>query len=139
MITRRHAKKLRNMIESYAVSLPDEEAISVVELYPVWKPNTHYDRSECDVRVRDPDNNYLYRLIPIEHDSQSDWPPRLVPAIWARVDDPTEEWPEWKQPQGAHDAYTAGRKVSHNGKHWINTYGDGNIWEPGVFGWEEVE
>ena len=54
------------------------------------------------------------------------------------MDNPAEEWPEWQQPQGAHDAYAAGRKVSHNGKHWINTYGDGNIWEPGVFGWEEV-
>lgn len=51
---------------------------------------------------------------------------------------PTEEWPEWVQPTGTHDAYEAGKKVSHNGKDWINTYGDGNIWEPGVFGWDPV-
>lgn len=37
------------------------------------------------------------------------------------------------------DAYNNGAKVSHNGFHWINTYGDGNSWEPGVYGWDLVE
>ena len=111
-----------------------------VELFPSLAADRDYWKGD---RVRDPADGNLYKLI-LEtpeghpHHSQSDWPPRLVPAVWVRVDNPAEEWPEWQQPQGAHDAYAAGRKVSHNGKHWINTYGDGNIWEPGVFGWEEV-
>ena len=29
-------------------------------------------------------------------------------------------------------------KVSHNGKHWISN-ADGNVWEPGVYGWTEAE
>ena len=37
----------------------------------------------------------------------------------------------------AHDAYNAGDKVSHGGKHWISDQ-DGNVWEPGVYGWTEV-
>ena len=135
MTHQERARALRPLIEKAAVSLPDEDALEAVELFPAWKPDTHY---EAHIRVRDPEDGLLYRLIPDTHDSQADWPPHLVPAIWRRVDDPGEEWPEWQQPQGAHDAYAAGRKVSHNGKHWINTYGDGNIWEPGVFGWEEV-
>ena len=38
---------------------------------------------------------------------------------------------------GAHDAYNAGDKVSHNEKHWISNQ-DGNVWEPGAYGWTEV-
>jgi hypothetical protein len=48
------------------------------------------------------------------------------------------EIPQWVQPTGGHDAYAAGAEVMHNGKHWINTHGDGNVWEPGVAGWTEV-
>ena len=47
-----------------------------------------------------------------------------------------DEWPEWVQPTGAHDAYAQGAQVSHNGKHWISGV-DGNVWEPGVYGWTE--
>lgn len=141
MISRAKARELRALIEKAAVSLPDADALKGVQLFPVWKADVDYWNGD---RVRDPVDELLYKLI-VEtpeghpHHSQSDWPPRLVPAIWTRVDEPGEEWPEWRQPTGSHDAYAANATVSHNGKHWINTYGDGNIWEPGVFGWEEVE
>ena len=29
-------------------------------------------------------------------------------------------------------------ELIHNGTHWVNTHGDGNVWEPGVFGWSVV-
>lgn len=47
-----------------------------------------------------------------------------------------EAWPAWSQPTGAHDAYSAGDRVSHSGKHWTSD-ADGNVWEPGVYGWTE--
>ena len=47
--------------------------------------------------------------------------------------DPSEEWPKWAQPIGAHDAYTAGAKVSHSEKKWTSDL-DNNVWEPGVYG-----
>ena len=50
------------------------------------------------------------------------------------IDNPPDEW---KQPTGAHDAYDIGAIVSHNGKIWVNT-SPANIYEPGVFGWNEV-
>ena len=50
---------------------------------------------------------------------------------------PVNEYDEWKQPAGAHDAYDVGAIVSHNGKIWINT-SPANIYEPGIFGWNEV-
>lgn len=128
------ARALRPLIEKASASLPDEDALEAVELFPVWKPDTHY---EAPIRVRDPEDGLLYRLIPPTHDSQADWPPHLVPAIWRRVDDPGEEWPEWRQPISAEDAYPSGAKVSHGGKHWTSDL-DNNVWEPGVYGWTEV-
>ena len=42
--------------------------------------------------------------------------------------------PDWIQPAGAHDAYKAGDVTAHNGAEWTSDI-DGNIWEPGVYGW----
>ena len=131
-MTREKAYQLRQMIEKASASLEDVDALEAVELFPAWQPDTDYAKGQ---RVRHV--GWLYRLIPENHHSQADWPPELTPAIWARVDDPAIEWPEWVQPLGDQDAYPADAKVSHNGKHWINTHGDGNVWEPGVYGWDE--
>ena len=78
----------------------------------------------------------LYKCVQA-HTSQSDWTPDKTPALWSVAGDPAEEWPEWSQPIGAQDAYQAGDKVSHNGKHWVSDVG-ANVWEPGVYGWSEA-
>lgn len=57
-------------------------------------------------------------------------------VMWTRIGNPLEEFPEWVQPIGAHDAYSKGAKTSHNGKKWVSE-ADGNVWEPGVYGWVE--
>ena len=55
-----------------------------------------------------------------------------------------DPYPEWIAPTGAHDSYPALTlrgdpvRVVHNGATWENSHGDGNSWEPGVFGWTEV-
>lgn len=72
------------------------------------------------------------------HTSQADWTPLAVPALWAVTSDPADPWPEWSQTLGAHDAYSAGDQVTHNGKHWTSSV-DGNVWEPGVYGWTQAE
>lgn len=79
----------------------------------------------------------LYRCI-TAHTSQADWTPDAAVSLWSVAGDPAEEYPSWSQPAGAHDAYSAGDKVSHDGKHWISTI-DNNVWEPGtVEYWKEV-
>lgn len=101
------------------------------EVYPEWSPKSYpYFAGE---RVSY-DGSY-YRCIQ-NHTSQSDWAPDVAVSLWVATADPGEEWPEWVQPQGYHDAYGTGDKVSHNGKHWISDV-DGNVWEPGVYGWTE--
>jgi hypothetical protein len=133
-MTREHLYKLKELIQQLSKSLSDSEALEGIELFPSWKTDTDYI---LDNRVKY--NGELYKMIQPTHHSQSDWTPDVAVSIWVKIDDPSIEWPEWKQPAGAHDAYKNGAKVSHNGKHWINTYGDGNNWEPGVYGWDLVE
>lgn len=78
----------------------------------------------------------LYKCVQ-DHTSQADWTPDTASSLWSLTADPAEEWPEWVQPIGAHDAYNKGDKVSHNQKHWTST-AENNVWEPGVYGWEDV-
>ena len=80
-------------------------------------------------------NGLLYRCVQA-HTSQATWTPEDAPSLWTRIADPAQEWPEWIQPTGAHNAYAQGAKVSHNGKHWVSNVAN-NVWEPGVYGWTE--
>lgn len=123
---------------SYVASkiLDDDEAARHKEMFEDWSPyKVRYEKDISKVQH----NGILYKCI-TTHDSQSTWSPDVAPSLWVRIDDPTEEWPEWIQPVEAQTAYSKGDKVSHNGKHWVSTV-DGehtNTWEPGVFGWDEV-
>lgn len=78
----------------------------------------------------------LYRCI-TAHTSQADWTPDAAVSLWSVASDPAEEYPSWSHPMGAHDAYSAGDKVTHSDKKWTSDL-DGNVWEPGVYGWTEV-
>lgn len=55
-------------------------------------------------------------------------------------EDVTEEYPEYVQPTGAHDAYKIGDKMTFKGKKYESTI-DGNVWTPEVNprGWKLIE
>lgn len=82
-------------------------------------------------------NGKLYRSIHDVTNTAQNTRPTDAPSMWTQIGDPTAEYPEWVQPIGAHDAYVANDKVTHNDKKWTSIT-DGNVWEPGVYGWEEV-
>lgn len=124
------ARQLRAVIEQLAENLNDGEAIENVELFPTWSENITY---EVDTRVRY--DNILYKCL-MTHTSQSTWTPTDAPSLWARVLIPDPDViPEWIQPDST-NPYMAGDKVSHNNKIWISNI-DNNVWEPGVYGWDE--
>lgn len=129
-MTREEAVKYRNAILLASESLSDEVASTVPDLFDSWQVDTYYN-----VGNRRKYNEVLYKCL-TAHTSQSTWTPDVSPSLWVRTDDPGEEWPEWVQPVGSTDAYAMGAKVSHLEKHWISDV-DGNVWEPGVFGWHE--
>ena len=113
-----------------AGSIDDVTAAEHADFFSPWAYPVGYTKG--NIRRY---NGALYRCLS-DHNSQADWTPDAAPSLWVGISDPAEEWPKWSQPVGAHDAYSAGAKVSHNGKHWISTT-DGNVWEPGVYGWTE--
>lgn len=126
-------RKLRRYIEKAATSLPDEEALDSVELFPSWHTGTAY---EAQIRVRY--DGKLYRCEQA-HTSQDDWTPDATPALWTEVA-PPGEIPVWRQPTGAQDAYAKGDKVHYpdkDGPVYESTI-DANVYEPGVYGWEVV-
>lgn len=123
------AKKIRASMDKAASHLTDEQAAEAIDLYLPWEVGIAYVAG--DIRR---DEEKLYKCVQA-HTSQADWKPALVPALWTLIS--VEEWPEWVQPTGAHDAYAKGAQVSHNGTHWTSDV-DANVWEPGVYGWTEV-
>lgn len=52
--------------------------------------------------------------------------------------EPSDEWPEYVHPTGAHDAYHVGDKITYNGKHYTCVL-DGCVWSPDAYpqGWRE--
>ncbi len=120
-------QKLVALLKGALPTAPPEVAQANVDWYKSW---THGEKLEIgDRRSWD---GILYEVY--AHAGDNLYPPDQVPAIFKRVY--LEEWPQWVQPTGAHDAYNKGAKVTHNGKKWISDV-DANTWEPGVYGWTE--
>lgn len=129
-MTRERLISIINALITMRDAVDDTIALSAKDLYPDWREDAHYTTSD---RVRYADA--LYKCLQ-SHTAQPTWTPADAPSLWVRIDDPVIEWPDWIQPTGSTDAYPMGAKVSHNGSHWTSTV-DGNVWEPGVYGWEE--
>ena len=126
------ALRLRHHIETAVQSLPDGEALEVVTLYPDWVAGVDYSTGHKVQR-----GGKLCRCLQA-HTSQDGWEPENAPSLWAKVLIPDETViPEWEQPDST-NPYSSGDKVTHNGKTWVSNI-DNNVWEPGVYGWTEVE
>jgi len=129
-MNRQTAIKYRKRIEQAAVSLPDEDALDAPEMYPHWR---EYMTLAVNDRICYRDK--LYRVVQA-HTTQAGWEPDIAPALFTEVAKPGEI-PDWRQPTGAQDAYMKGDKVRYDGKVWVSTV-DNNVWQPGVYGWDEV-
>lgn len=121
------------MAKEKAESIADDaEALEVKYLYKDWKTDCEYVAGD-----RRNFNGVLYKCL-LAHTSQETWTPELSPSLWAKVLNPNPEViPEWEQPDST-NPYNTGDKVTHNGKTWTSDI-DGNVWEPGVYGWTEVK
>ena len=115
--------------EKIVSTFTDENALKVIDLYPKWVVGIAVAK---DSRYQY--EGKLYKCVQA-HTTQADWAPDVTPALWVIVS--LDEWPEWIQPTGSHDAYAKGDKVTHNSKKWTSDV-DANTWEPGVYGWTEV-
>lgn len=113
-----------------------EDALDNAGMFPAWA-DCNGQRAEEGSYWRHGDK--LYRVNAGQgHTIQADWAPDKAASLFSLAANPAEEWPEWIQPTGAHNAYAKGDKVTYDGKRWIST-ADANTWAPGAYGWEAVE
>lgn len=123
MISRELARKFRQFIELMSKNATDEEALDNIVAFPKWKIGEQYEK---DDRCRYED--VLYKVLQA-HTSQAEWTPDIAVSLYVRVS--IEEWPEWVQPTGAHDAYNKGDRCYHPtpDKKWVSLI-DANVYEP---------
>lgn len=74
------AAELRPMIEAAAMSLPDSDAATAVELFPKWAYPVSYIKGN---RVSDSGKLYKCRKA---HTSQKSWNPAATPDLWVVID-----------------------------------------------------
>lgn len=124
-------KSFRERIEEASQTLPDDLAQFSVAMYPHWKDDAHYD-----VNYRVQYDGVVYKCLQ-SHDAQPTWTPTDAPSLWAKVLNPSEDIPDWEQPDST-NPYMAGDKVRYNGHIYESTI-DNNVWAPDVYGWKEIE
>lgn len=113
---REHAYKLRAMIERAAVSLPDEDALTAVELFPAWAVGTDYKQGD---RFRD--NDKLFRVLQ-DHTSQEQWKPGETPSLYAEIEKPGEgDSPSNPIQYNGNMSLTHGKYYAQNGVVYICT------------------
>lgn len=107
------------------------------------------DLYNVEAKITDEERESLYALAR-EHAAPQYNYDSEIEAIWAAIrelqqaqeegggTEPTDEWPEFVQPTGAHDAYSSGDKITFNGVHYICRM-NACVWSPAVYpaGWEE--
>ena len=103
------------------------------------------DRYHIEGKLTDEDRESLYALAREGAQPVYDYAAEIE-AIWAAIrelqgqaQDP-EEWPEFVQPTGAHDAYGVGAQVTYNGQRYRCKMPN-CVWSPDAYpdAWELVE
>lgn len=131
-MTREEAKAFINSLVKLRGLATDEMSLQVPNLYPEWRSEEEYEVGDRVLY-----NDVLYKVLQA-HISQETWTPDASASLFAKVLIPDSEtiYP-WEQPDST-NTYSKDDKVTHNGRTWISIV-DNNSWEPGVFGWEEIE
>lgn len=132
------AEQLRRALQLYAQSLADDTAMEIPAVFDEWRVGVQITADTIvTYGVNSVGDPQLYRCVQ-PHLTAEGWEPDKVPALFTPIGVDPQGYPIWAQPTGAHDAYNTGDIVRYepDGKLYISTI-DANVYEPGVFGWEE--
>ena len=123
---------VKKMLAQSTESLSDEDALAVAALYPTWVSKVG---NQVNAGERYWYDGRLYKVVQA-HTVQENWTPDISASLFTEVT--IDEWPEWRQPTGAQDAYMKGEKVTFENKHYVSVM-DYNTYSPAAYpaGWEE--
>ncbi len=104
------------------------------------------DLYNVEAKLTDEERESLYALAR-EHAAPQYNYDAEIEALWAAIRElqqgqggttPSDEWPEFVQPTGAHDAYNSGDKITFNGVRYVCRM-NACVWSPAVYpdAWEE--
>lgn len=130
------AEQFRRAIQLWAQTLTDESTMmEIADVYPRWdgKGKSYKAGEIFSYGVNADGETQLYSVLQ-DHVSQEHWMPDVTSSLYKKIGFTDEGVNIWTQPLGATDAYNAGDVVEHNGQIWTSDV-DGNVWEPGVYGW----
>ena len=132
------AKQLRRALQMFLESLTDEsKMMEVADIYPKYKLNIAYKIGDVFSFGTNADGEtQLYQVLQA-HTSAEQWKPNEATSLYKAIGIETDGTRVWTQPVGATDAYALNDVVTHKGKRWKSTV-NANVWEPGVYGWEEI-
>lgn len=123
---------VKKMLANSTESLSDEDALDVAALYPTWVSKMGESVNTGERYWYD---GKLWKVVQA-HTVQENWTPDVSVSLFTEVT--IDEWPEWRQPTGAQDAYMKGDKVTFESKHYVSLM-DHNTYSPAAYpaGWEE--
>lgn len=130
-------EQMRKVLQMFASSLTDEQAMEVATIYEAWIVGKAYSIGEFITygknAVGDPQ---LYKVVQA-HTSQADWTPDKTASLFTPIGLDKNGYPIWSQPTGSHDAYNNGDIVDYNGTLYRSLI-DGNTYSPDAYpaGWE---
>lgn len=132
------AEQLRRVLQIFASTLTETQALEVASVYPAWETGRSYAVGEIIRYGEDPlGDPKLYKVIQA-HTSQEDWTPDASASLYDAFGMDGQGTPLWSQPAGAHDAYQTGDIVSYSGIRYESMV-DGNVWRPDAYGWKQVD
>jgi len=129
-----NAGELTFVLLSESGEIDDVTITENAHLFPEWDEFWTGDVSQV---VVDPDDRKIYRKIKNNFDepNASSQPSKDIEQ-WVLIGDPFAARREWSRPIGKNDGYDDRAKVTCEGENYINTFGSGNMWKPGVHGWD---
>ena len=115
-----------------------DKVLAIPSVFPAYEVGKAYKTKDViSYGVNSVGDPQLYQVLQ-DHTSAAEWTPDAATSLYKAIGITEDGYPTWVQPLGATDAYRKGDKVSHNGSHWVSAV-DNNVWEPGVYGWTEVD
>lgn len=131
-------KALQLFLATMDVDTQAEDMMEVASVFPKYEVGRAYKVKEVFAYGENAVGDaQLYQVLQ-DHTSSAEWTPDTATSLYKAIGVTEDGIAVWVQPLGASDAYNTGDKVSHKDTIWTSTV-DGNVWEPGVYGWEVVE